>query len=628
MRFQYRFSKSKPKRLRKPKRKVFFYLSQKDLYIAEFGKEIVKFYYKHIHKEKPPVFIPNKIDNQTQTNFFNLLCNTRKTAALIFVSALLFFLPIDLFSQYNNPKTITGTIENTQGKLWNNVLVELYENEQLIASDITENGEFVFENVITDVKTEEQPTGFRLYQNYPNPFNPSTIIRFVVETQHAVSLRVYDILGREVKTLISQQLSPGEHSVTWNGTNNNGQGVSAGVYFYRLVTDDFIQTKKMVLTDGASSSVQSSNLSAVVLTKADQSFKQSFNHLSTEGYYLRITGDSLLTTTISDLPIWQDQSFFDLGNLIAPGKPIVTGFVYDLDNKYDDENNNRISPIPGLAGKKVYFGSNPNEYVLTNTQGLFELIADTLKTDTIFVTNIEGDTTHYNWKRTFELQPDEQRITAFNDTTGIPMFKQWIDPENGVDFLEHLVYVGLINIRWQQYPDSWFQTIPRVSDQDLPIKVYLNRENAPNEWYADSAWSGVKAMEVGRVRFEETTDSNQAMIKFSYQNSFSGQTKLNEYIFDDYGPYLKKGMKIMIKGPPGGEVHEPELMTNVSAHEIMHILYAVGEHSPFIQDRFYSVSRERMLAGYPVNMSEREEKGVKLIYELERNPRILDYTKN
>ncbi|MDZ7765637.1 MAG: hypothetical protein U5K00_14680 [Melioribacteraceae bacterium] len=68
-------------------------------------KEIVKFYYNHIYKEKPPQYIPNKIDNVTQTSLFGLLRNTRKTAALIFVSTLLFFLPIDLFSQSNNPKT-------------------------------------------------------------------------------------------------------------------------------------------------------------------------------------------------------------------------------------------------------------------------------------------------------------------------------------------------------------------------------------------------------------------------------------------------------------------------------------------------------------------------------------------
>ncbi|MDZ7765638.1 MAG: FlgD immunoglobulin-like domain containing protein [Melioribacteraceae bacterium] len=74
------------------------------------------------------------------------------------------------------------------------------------------------------------------------------------------TLIVYDILGREIKTLINQQLPSGEHSVTWNGTNNNGQGVSAGVYFYRLIIGDpstssgqgFVQTKKMVLTDGVS----------------------------------------------------------------------------------------------------------------------------------------------------------------------------------------------------------------------------------------------------------------------------------------------------------------------------------------------------------------------------------------
>jgi hypothetical protein len=94
-----------------------------------------------------------------------------------------------------------------------------------------------------------------LRQNYPNPFNPSTTISFELpgkmqaegsSTAH-VHLAVYDVSGRLVKTLVSTNLIPGPHKVMWDGTNNNGNNVSSGIYFYRIVSGNWISTKKMVL---------------------------------------------------------------------------------------------------------------------------------------------------------------------------------------------------------------------------------------------------------------------------------------------------------------------------------------------------------------------------------------------
>jgi dipeptidyl aminopeptidase/acylaminoacyl peptidase len=99
---------------------------------------------------------------------------------------------------------------------------------------------------LTDVADGKQPqvlpTQYKLEQNYPNPFNPSTIIKFQVPSSNLVSLKVYDILGREVATLVNEVKQPGSYEVTWNAT-----AYASGVYFYRLKAGDFAQTKKLLL---------------------------------------------------------------------------------------------------------------------------------------------------------------------------------------------------------------------------------------------------------------------------------------------------------------------------------------------------------------------------------------------
>jgi hypothetical protein len=92
------------------------------------------------------------------------------------------------------------------------------------------------------------PREFALSQNYPNPFNPTTKITFVLPAMMKAELVVYDLLGRKVKTLVNDALHAGPHSATWDGTNDRGNAVSSGVYFYRLVAGDFVKVQKMTLT--------------------------------------------------------------------------------------------------------------------------------------------------------------------------------------------------------------------------------------------------------------------------------------------------------------------------------------------------------------------------------------------
>ncbi|MBS1515073.1 MAG: T9SS type A sorting domain-containing protein [Bacteroidetes bacterium] len=86
------------------------------------------------------------------------------------------------------------------------------------------------------------PESFALYQNYPNPFNPSTKINFDIKNSTFASLKIFDMAGKEVQTLITQNLLPGSYEITFNAG-----GINSGVYFYTLKTNEFTETKKMIL---------------------------------------------------------------------------------------------------------------------------------------------------------------------------------------------------------------------------------------------------------------------------------------------------------------------------------------------------------------------------------------------
>jgi hypothetical protein len=93
----------------------------------------------------------------------------------------------------------------------------------------------------------ELPTKTALYQNYPNPFNPATVIRYEVAEAGEVTIRIYNVRGALVTTLYDGHRKPGRYEVGWNGENRRGEPVSSGVYFYRMETPGFVETRKMVL---------------------------------------------------------------------------------------------------------------------------------------------------------------------------------------------------------------------------------------------------------------------------------------------------------------------------------------------------------------------------------------------
>ncbi|OGU79601.1 MAG: hypothetical protein A2W11_05380 [Ignavibacteria bacterium RBG_16_35_7] len=100
-----------------------------------------------------------------------------------------------------------------------------------------------YQNVMVNVPDDDLlPIEFKLEQNYPNPFNPSTIIKFGIPEQSIVLIKIYDVLGSEVKTLLNQEMDKGWYELLFNAA-----GYSSGIYIYRMQAGSYANTKKMLM---------------------------------------------------------------------------------------------------------------------------------------------------------------------------------------------------------------------------------------------------------------------------------------------------------------------------------------------------------------------------------------------
>jgi hypothetical protein len=101
---------------------------------------------------------------------------------------------------------------------------------------------------VTGIKEQSRlPLEYALSQNYPNPFNPETRIRYELPQSSRVALKIFNMLGQEVRTLVNEFKSAGSFDVLWDGKDNSGQRMPNGVYLYRIETDGLVQSKKMLL---------------------------------------------------------------------------------------------------------------------------------------------------------------------------------------------------------------------------------------------------------------------------------------------------------------------------------------------------------------------------------------------
>ncbi len=125
--------------------------------------------------------------------------------------------------------------------------IENSESFEIESIQVSTADGYILPVLLKDEPKSQLPEGFNLYQNYPNPFNPSTTISFDMAIMSKARLTVFDVLGREVRTLVSGQLGAGHYEFIWDGRNDKGNTVSSGIYFYKLKTADYSMQKKMML---------------------------------------------------------------------------------------------------------------------------------------------------------------------------------------------------------------------------------------------------------------------------------------------------------------------------------------------------------------------------------------------
>ena len=149
-----------------------------------------------------------------------------------------------MFFSWNLPPEITGLVQDlVNGKIVN-IPISGSGTYQIINFDTIDKLKlFIYYNNVISVIEEEpgKPDEIKLNQNYPNPFNPNTIISWQIQVSGWQTLKIFDILGNEVATLINEYRSAGSYEIEFNATSLPG-----GVYFYQLISGSFIQTNKMV----------------------------------------------------------------------------------------------------------------------------------------------------------------------------------------------------------------------------------------------------------------------------------------------------------------------------------------------------------------------------------------------
>ncbi len=126
-------------------------------------------------------------------------------------------------------------------------MIDVRQSDGLIVAGTHGQGVYSGTVPVTSVELVENttPSSFSLGQNYPNPFNPSTTIRYEIPNQGNVQVKVFDLAGREIVSLVDAAQTPGTYTVTWDGKDRAGNSVASGIYFYRLQAGGFSETKRL-----------------------------------------------------------------------------------------------------------------------------------------------------------------------------------------------------------------------------------------------------------------------------------------------------------------------------------------------------------------------------------------------
>ncbi|MDP6984135.1 MAG: DUF4382 domain-containing protein [Candidatus Latescibacteria bacterium] len=214
---------------------------------------------------------------------------------------------------------IDGVVRDQNGQVVEGALVSITSEESgASTSAITgSGGNYLIDlnrpNATAVLGIAERPSASALFQNYPNPFNPETIITFQLETAAPTTLEIYNSIGQSIRTLVDEPLGVGLHRFRWNATDDNGQGVAAGTYFYHLTSDRFVETGKMTLLDGRKGTMAIEPASLMRVTSAEP--QQAGKALADSDFFtITVTGDGFFDYERSGVAVDEDLSLDILVN--------------------------------------------------------------------------------------------------------------------------------------------------------------------------------------------------------------------------------------------------------------------------------------------------------------------------
>jgi len=189
--------------------------------------------------------------------------------------------------------SMTGTITDSKGDPVKGAFVKFINesDESIEFSGYTDDSGFYTINLVVGIE-ENAPEAFKLGQNYPNPFNPTTTIPFKLANECHIRLAIYNSIGQLVRTLIDSQIGSGFHVVIWDGCDESGQSVSAGMYINRLSAGDFSESRKMLLIDSGGNAGHSGVASPV--STYGISVGKTAKRVESITYRVSITGEDIV----------------------------------------------------------------------------------------------------------------------------------------------------------------------------------------------------------------------------------------------------------------------------------------------------------------------------------------------
>jgi aminopeptidase N len=210
------------------------------------GMDLNYFFKEWIYGENYPKYTVGKNIKQLADGSYQLTFRLKQD---INTNPSFFTMPVRLQITSLDVRTNTTLFNNEQDQSWVIPLGKTFPSSIEFDPD-----NWILKDIVANTsvdKNQEVPTTFSLSQNYPNPFNPSTIISYQLSVDSYVTLKVYDLLGREVETLVNEFRQPGYYNSQFSILNQpagrQGSQLFSGVYFYRLTAGNLTQTKKMVL---------------------------------------------------------------------------------------------------------------------------------------------------------------------------------------------------------------------------------------------------------------------------------------------------------------------------------------------------------------------------------------------